>query len=133
MQYLLDTNVVIDILHNVESVSRNYQIQTIKGDEIVICPIVYYEIVRGFKIAGATKKFQAFLKLYENWAILPFDMKATEKSVEIYAQLHNGQTIEDNDIYIVAAAMVNDCVLVTANTRHFSRVENLNFVNWRNP
>ena len=64
MQYLLDTNVVIDILHNVESVSRNYQIQTIKGNEIVICPIVYYKVVRGFKIAGATKKFQAFLKLY---------------------------------------------------------------------
>ena len=133
MKYLLDTNVVIDILHNVESVAKNYQIQSIKGNEIVICPMVYYEVVRGFKIANATKKFSTFLRLYKNWRILPFDMKAVEKSVEIYAQLHRGQTVEDNDIFIAATAMVNDCVLVTANTRHFERVEGLNFVNWRNP
>ena len=133
MKYLLDTNVVIDILHNVESVAKNYQIQSIKGNEMVICPMVYYEVVRGFKIANATKKFSTFLRLYKNWRILPFDMKAVEKSVEIYAQLHRGQTVEDNDIFIAATAMVNDCVLVTANTRHFERVEGLNFVNWRNP
>ncbi len=131
MRYLLDTNVIIDILHNVESVSRNYQLQSIKGNEIVLCSIVYYKVVRGFKIAGATKKFETFLKLCDNWAILPFDMSAVSKSVEIYAQLHKGQTVEGNDIFIAATAIVNDCVLVTANTRHFSRVKNLNFVNWR--
>ena len=131
MQYLLDTNVVIDILHDVESVSRNYQIQSIKGNEMVISSINYYEIVRGFKIAGATKKFEIFLKLCDNWSILPFDMRAVDKSIDIYTQLHKGQTIEDNDIYIAAIAIVNNCTLVTANTRHFGRVEGLNFVNWR--
>ena len=131
MQYFLDTNVVIDILHNVENVCRNYQIQSIKGNEIVICPIVYYEVVRGFKIASATKKFESFLDIYKNWRILPFDMKVAQKSVEIYEELHKGQQIEDNDIFIAATAIINDCILVTSNTRHFQRVRNLNFVNWR--
>lgn len=62
---------------------------------------------------------------------LPFDMRATEKAIDTYEQLHTGQVIEDNDIYIAAISMVNACTLVTANVRHFGRVEGLNFVNWR--
>lgn len=62
---------------------------------------------------------------------LPFDMRATEKAIDIYEQLHTGQVIEDNDIYIAAISMVNGCTLVTANVRHFGRVAGLRFVNWR--
>lgn len=62
---------------------------------------------------------------------LTFDDKAAEKAVEIYVSLHKGNLIEDNDIFIAAISVVNDCTLVTANTRHFERVEGLNFVNWR--
>ena len=131
MQYLLDTNVVIDILHNDQKVASRYQIESVKGNEIVICPVVYYEVVRGFKIVDATRKFANFLRLYQNWQILPFDMAATEKAIDIYVQLHKGQVIEDNDIYIAAVAMANDCTLVTANTKHFGRIENLKIVNWR--
>ena len=131
MQYLLDTNVVIDILHNDQKVASRYQIESVKGNEVVICPVVYYEVVRGFKIVDATRKFANFLRLYQNWQILPFDMAATEKAIDIYVQLHKGQVIEDNDIYIAAVAMANDCTLVTANTKHFGRIENLKIVNWR--
>ena len=48
-----------------------------------------------------------------------------------YNQLRNGRLIEDNDIFIAAMAMVNDCVLVTANEKHFNRIEGLRYVNWR--
>ncbi len=54
------------------------------------------------------------------------------KAIEIYRYLKsNGLMIDENDIYIAAIAIVNDCTLVTANTRHFERVEGLKFVNWR--
>ena len=131
MHYLLDTNVVIDILHNDEAIVRNYQLATIKRSKFFICPIVYYEIVRGFKLVSASRRLNEFLELCKDWKMLPFDMRATEKAIEIYEQLHKGQTVEDNDIYIAAISMVNSCTLVTANTRHFGRVEGLNFVNWR--
>ncbi|MBR1646052.1 MAG: PIN domain-containing protein [Selenomonadaceae bacterium] len=131
MRYLLDTNVIIDILHDDEKVSRRYQIETIKKNRIFICPIVYYEVIRGFKIGGATKKLENFLQLYKNWTMLTFDKDVAEKAADIYEKLHNGQLIEDNDVYIAAISMVNGCTLVTANVRHFGRVEGLNFVNWR--
>ena len=95
-----------------------------------ICSIIYYEVVRGFKKIEATKKLETFLSYYKNWEILPLDMKSIEKAIEIYIKLPNGVTIEDNDIYIAAIAMVN-CTLVTANERHFSRIDGLNYANWR--
>ena len=131
MRYLLDTNVVIDILRDNEIVSQRYRLETLKRSKIFICPIVYYEVIRGFKIGGATKKLEIFLQLYKNWKMLLFDEDVATKATNIYEQLHKGQTVEDNDIYIASIAMVNGCTLVTANVRHFSRVEGLKFVNWR--
>ena len=131
MRYLLDTNVVIDILRGNQNVTQRYQIETIKKSKIFTCPIVHYEILRGFTLGGATKKLENFLKLRKNWTMLIFDEEVAKKAANIYLHLHKGQTIEDNDIYIAALAMVNGCTLVTANVRHFSRVEGLNFVDWR--
>ena len=77
----------------------------------------------------------AFQRLYENSKHLFFDrdnLKVIDKAAEIYGQLRrNGKQIDENDIYIAAISIVNECTLVTANTRHFERVEGLNFVNWR--
>ena len=75
-----------------------------------------------------------FKEFYDNAKHLYLDrddLRTIEKAVDIYAQLRKGQNIEDNDIYIAAISMVNDCTLVTSNVKHFSRVEGLNFVNWR--
>ena len=58
-------------------------------------------------------------------------MQSIEKAIEIYVNLPRGITIEDNDIYIAAIAIVNNCTLVTANDKHFGRIKNLSCVNWR--
>lgn len=131
MRYLLDTNVVIDILRKDKIIEKRYRLETLKRNKFFICPIVYYEVIRGFRIGSAAKRLQSFLELCKDWKILPFDMDAIEKAVDIYVKLHNGQLIEDNDIYIAAISMVNGCTLITSNVKHFGRVEGLNFVNWR--
>lgn len=77
------------------------------------------------------KEFKIF---FENYQTLYFDrnnLDVLEKAVEIYVQLHKGKQIEDNDIFIAATAIVNDCTLVTANIKHFERVEGLKLINWR--
>ena len=129
--YCLDSNVIIDCLRGNENIIRHMDEARKAGDLLSICPIAYYEIVRGFKISNASKQLEKFMNLYQTLSDLPFDMKATEKAVEIYAQTHK-QVIEDNDIYIAAISIVNGCTLVTSNVRHFGRVEGLKFVNWRN-
>ena len=103
-------------------------------DNLFIPSIVYYEIVRGLKAAGETRMLKDFNELYDNAKHLYLDrddLTTIDKAIDIYIKLRKGQNIEDNDIYIAAISMVNGCTLVTANTRHFGRVEGLNFVNWR--
>ena len=129
--YCLDSNVVSDILRNDAKVMPRLKEVLSNGDKLFIPSIVYYEVVRGLKAAGKTRMLKDFQDFYNTVRHLDLDMIAVDKAVEIYIQLRNGQTIEDNDIYIAAIAMVNGCALVTANVNHFSRVEGLNFVNWR--
>lgn len=134
MKYLLDTNVVSDFLRKDESVVKNMENSLANGVEIYICSIVYYEIVRGLTAAGKFKRFKEFNVFCKNYPMLYFDKKnlaVVEKAIEIYVQLHNGKQIEDNDIFIAATAIVNDCTLVTANVKHFERVEGLKLINWR--
>ena len=131
--YCLDSNVVSDILRKQPEVMKHLD-SVLDDNNLFISSIVYYEIVRGLKAAGKTRKLEEFKNFYANVKHLFLDkddLTAVKKASDIYVQLHNGQLIEDNDIYIAAISMVNGCTLVTANTRHFSRVEGLDFVNWR--
>ena len=129
--YCLDSNVVSDILRGDSKVIPRLKEVLRNGDKLFIPSIVYYEVVRGLKAAGKTRMLKNFQDFYDTVRHIDLNMIAIEKAVEIYIQLRNGQMIEDNDIYIAAIAMVNSCTLVTANVRHFGRVEGLNFVNWR--
>lgn len=129
--YCLDSNVISDMLRGDLKVINHLKIVRDNDDILFIPSIVYYEVVRGLKAAGKTRMLEEFQNFYEKVEHLSLDMNAIEKSVEIYIQLRKGQNIEDNDIYIAAISMVNGCTLVTANTRHFGRVEGLDFVNWR--
>ncbi|MBQ6297747.1 MAG: DUF4411 family protein [Selenomonadaceae bacterium] len=132
--YCLDTNVISDILRGHPDVIKHMNTALDNDDNLFISSIVYYEIVRGLEAAGKTRMLKDFKEFYDNAKHLYLDrddLRTIEKAVDIYAQLRKGQNIEDNDIYIAAISMVNDCTLVTSNVKHFSRVEGLNFVNWR--
>ena len=132
--YCLDSNVVSDILRKQPEVMRHLNEALDNDDNLFIPSIVYYEVVRGLKAAGKTRMLKDFNEFYSNAKHLYLDqnnLTTIDKAVEIYLQLRKGQLIEDNDIYIAAMAIVNGCTLITANTRHLSRVEGLNFVNWR--
>lgn len=130
--YCLDTNVVSDLLRGDPEIIRHLKTVRDNDDILFVSSIVYYEVVRGLKAAGKTHMLKDFQNFYDTVEHLPLNMDAIEKAVDIYIQLRMGKNIEDNDIYIAAISMVNDCTLVTSNVRHFSRVEGLNFVNWRN-
>jgi tRNA(fMet)-specific endonuclease VapC len=64
--------------------------------------------------------------------ILPIREKEALVSGDILADLRKtGQTIGIEDVLIAASALTNQCTVVTANTRHFSRIKALKVENWR--
>ena len=134
IKYCLDTNVVSDFMHGNATVAKNWNAAYSTGNPIFIPTIAYYEIVRGLKSAGQTRRLREFHALYSNFRHLFFDRdsyEVIEKATDIYDQLHKSCQIEDDDIFIAATAIVNDCTLVTANIRHFERVDGLKLTNWR--
>jgi tRNA(fMet)-specific endonuclease VapC len=63
--------------------------------------------------------------------VLPFGENEAYLGGDIQAQLQRtGQKIGLEDIFIAATALINKCILVTANTRHYSRIKDLRFENW---
>ena len=132
--YAMDSNTVSDILRGRDDVIRHMKDAVALGHKVAICSIVFYEIERGLKAAGSQRKLQAFYSLYESLPHLYLDrhgMDSISMASDIYAELHKGRQIEDNDIYIAAIAMMNGCILVTDNTRHFERIKGLQIENWR--
>ena len=58
--------------------------------------------------------------------IITFDSNQAEIAAEIRSQLKKkGQKIEDFDTLIAAAAIASGSILVTKNTKHFSRIPQL--------
>ena len=132
LKYALDSNAVSDLIRANKEITRHFNDAIDAGSILFIPSIARYEVMRGLITGGKHAQIRKFNEICELADYLPFDENAAEKAIEIYVKLHKGKVIEDNDIFIAAISIVNDCTLVTANTRHFERVEGLNFVNWRN-
>jgi len=62
---------------------------------------------------------------------LPFDDRCAERYAALRADLAGrGQLIGPNDMLIAATALAHDLILVTHNTREFSRVVGLKIEDW---
>lgn len=130
MRYLLDTNMVSDLVRNPQGKVAD-QILKI-GDTNVCTSIVVAAELR----YGAEKKqsprlsaqLDAVLGALE---ILPFEKPADTTYGVIRAQLERaGKPIGANDLLIAAQALALGCTVVTDNEREFSRLKQLQFVNW---
>ena len=63
--------------------------------------------------------------------VLPFGEKESLVAGDIMASLQQtGKKIGLEDVFIAATALANGYKLVTANTKHYSRIKDLNIENW---
>ena len=103
------------------------------GAEISISVITYAELRMGAAIAANPDKHHQAIELFCTRAhrILPWTKDAADESAQLYAALRRqGCPIGLNDTMIAAHAIESNYVLVTDNTRHFSKVPELEVENW---
>jgi tRNA(fMet)-specific endonuclease VapC len=103
--------------------------------EILIPPMVYYEVLRGFLSLGATSKTDKLKTMYKNsYSLLQIpENDVFEKSAEIFVELKKkGFTVGSNDIVIAAWSMLANAILVTENIKDFKNIDELNYENWYN-
>ncbi len=132
--YTLDTN------HVREALRRNPQYlqkqrQAYDRDLLVLVnAISYYETRRGLLYMNMRGKLGLFDKIVRQTGIVPLDKTALDIASELHVDLRRkGQLIEDADLLMAAIALAHDLTLLTANVRHFVRIESLRIENWLSP
>lgn len=132
MMYALDANIVSYFLKEDEQVRHNTDTALEKGHELVIPRIVDYEVQRGLVSKDMTRKLKTYLDFCKCLDIGTIDDEVWQRAIYVYAELKKkGRMIGDGDILIAAFCLVNDCTLVTDNTKHFENIDGLKCVNWR--
>ena len=128
--YVLDTNTLIYFFKGMGKVSEKFL--DISPKEIGIPSVVLYELEYGIAKSTSPRKRQAQLKeLCSLVAVLPFDNETASLSVLIRINLEKkGVPIGPHDVLIAGTTLANQGVLVTNNTKEFSRVPKLKLDNW---
>ena len=132
-RFLLDTNILIYTLKNRPQQVRA-RFEQHEGS-IAVSTVSLGELVFG---AERSEKPQENLRVIESLIarldVLPFDETAAFHFGQIRAELFNqGQPIGPFDTMIAAHARSSGLVLVSNNTREFSRVSGLRLENWTTP
>jgi tRNA(fMet)-specific endonuclease VapC len=130
MRYLLDTNIVSDLVRNPQGKVAD---QIIKVGETKICTsiIVAAELHYGSKKKQSQRLSSQIEAVLGALEILPFEKPADASYGSIRAQLERGgNPIGGNDLLIAAQALTLGYTVVTDNEREFSRVKDLHVENW---
>ncbi|MDB9307565.1 type II toxin-antitoxin system VapC family toxin [Aphanizomenon sp. CS-733/32] len=131
MIYLLDTNTCIIYLKG-KNIHLKEKLDSISTSEIAVCSIVkselFYGAMRSAKPDSNLKLQQGFL---DKFVSLPFNDEAAIIFGNIRAELTSkGTPIGGYDLQIAAIALANNLILVTHNTREFSRIPQLQLQDW---
>jgi tRNA(fMet)-specific endonuclease VapC len=131
VRYLLDTNVCARYL-NGKSLAIRERLRATNIVDIAVCSVVkgelFYGAIKSNNPERTLARQQEFLKLFVS---LPFDDSAALIYGRIRAELSaNGTPIGPNDFQIAAIAMANNLILITHNTKEFSRVNGLQIEDW---
>ncbi len=131
MTYALDTNILSYFIQGDEKIISRLRGALAEGHSLIIPPVAYYEIRRGFKHKAASQKERAFNDMCALYPIGEMNLAAWECAADIYAECcRRGRRTQDDDILIAAFCIVNGYPLVTNNTKHFEGIEGLSLLNW---
>jgi tRNA(fMet)-specific endonuclease VapC len=130
MRYLLDTNIVSDLVRNPQGRVMQ-RIREVGEAQVCTSIIVAAELRTGATKKGSprlTAQLDAVLGALE---VLPFEAPADAAYGLLRARLEQaGQPIGGNDLLIAAQAVALRHAIVTDNEREFARIKDLACENW---
>jgi tRNA(fMet)-specific endonuclease VapC len=131
MRYLLDTNIISNVIDFPNGAAATRIRKANPGDVILTSIIVAAELRFGYTKVGSQRLREAYERFFQSVAVesweIPFD--------HVYADIRSflekkGRIIGAMDLMIAAHAVATEATVVTANERHFSQVPELKFENW---
>jgi tRNA(fMet)-specific endonuclease VapC len=130
MRYLLDTNVVSNLVRNPHGRVAD-RIKAIGERNVCTSIIVAAELRYGTTKKASPRLSSQVEAVLDAIDTLPLESPADEIYGSIRAQLElAGTPIGGNDLLIAAQAIAQDHTLVTDNDKEFSRIDGLRVENW---
>jgi tRNA(fMet)-specific endonuclease VapC len=132
MTYLLDTNACIELLNERDTPTAQ-KLAITNSRLVVVCSVVKAELYHGaFKSNRREANLDLLARFFQRFASLSFDDSAAEHYGRLRALLQKqGNLIGPNDLLIASIALANNVTLVTHNTEEFSRIPDLQMVDWQ--
>ena len=130
-RYALDSDIVTYYLKGSKTIIDKIAGEEDNGNDIIIPPIVFFEIKRWLLTINSSKKLALFDTMCSKASIGAIDREILEIASVIFFDLQKkGIAIGDNDILIAAYCIHFDLTLITNNEQHFKHIANLKIVNW---
>ena len=130
MGYLLDTNILSDLIRNPFGPVAQ-RIEVVGAKAVCTSIIVAAELRYGCAKKGSPRLQARVEDILATIPVLPLDVPADADYGRQRAQLEaSGQSIGGNDLLIAAHALALGLTLVTHNTREFSRIVGLQVEDW---
>jgi tRNA(fMet)-specific endonuclease VapC len=129
--YMLDTDTCAFVLRRSSDVLVQ-RMQAVPLREQVISVVTYAELLYGVEVSSKKKVNRAAVdELVMYLTVLDWPRVAADHYAHIRADLKKkGALIGANDLLIAAHALAVGAVVVTNNTKDFSRVKGLQLENW---
>ena len=130
--YLLDTNVVSDLIRHPHGVITKRI--SLEGEDNVCTSIIVASELRFGALKRSSEQLTRQLDLVlSTIQVMPFEAPADRLYGKLRVYLEKrGTPIGPNDMLIAAQALALDCTIVTRNVREFSRVPELKVDDWQN-
>lgn len=132
-RYLLDTNILSDLVRKPQGTVAA-AIQRVGEKSVCTSIVVAAELRFGAAKSKSKRLARQIDQILAALEVLPLGEPTDRHYAKVRWHLEKrGQAIGPNDLLIAAEALAEDCTLVTANEREFSRVPSLKVENWLSP
>ncbi len=124
---LIDTCVIIDMSKGIKRALDCLEKLEAEGESLKVSSISIFELANGLNLGIEEKRRQ----ILNSFQIVPFDFNHAEVAGVIDRNLKNsGKEIQVFDSMIAATALIEKERIITANKKHFERIDGLEIISY---
>jgi tRNA(fMet)-specific endonuclease VapC len=131
---LIDTDILSYYMRGLREVVPRAQKYLKQFGHFNVSSLTVFEILKGLRKKRLVEKEKIFQTEILKHKVFGLDYAIMDTAATLLTDLEDkGTPIAYGDLFVAATTLTHDLILVTNNTKHFSKVEGLVLENWTKP